>query len=221
MSSVTHHYGTGSNPYYAAVFEVDDRGNYVDTLVYDRADTSDYTAQFGSMAYVNDDEIYIATYWENGLNESPSDAVICLIDKDLNLRGTKRLKADNLKIRIMHCCKTSDGGCLVYGQGYIWKLIPEDFVIPWALNDNTEVSPYHHVYPNPTKDYLNIVLDFDNECDVVICVSDIVGRKCFEHRFGRNRGLLTLDIATLRDGIYYYEMFANGHCIKKEKFIKN
>lgn len=221
MSSVTHHYGASGNPYYAAVFEVDDRGNYVDTLVYDRADTSDYTAQFGSMAYVNDDEIYIATYWENGLNDLPSDAVICLIDKDLNLIGTKRLRADNLKIRIMHCCKTSDGGCLVYGQGYVWKLVPEGFVIPWTLNDYTEVSPSHHAYPNPTYDNINVVLDYNDDHDVIICVSDVEGRKYFERRFGRGRGLLTMDVSKLDNGIYFYEVIANGHCIQKEKFIKN
>ena len=219
MSSVTHHYGGGNNPYYAAVFEVDDKGHYLDTLVYDRADTSDYTAQFGSMAYVSDDEIYIATYWENGLNEQPSDAVVCLIDNKLNLRGTKRLKEDDMKIRIMHCCRTSDGGCLVYGQGYVWKLNPEDFVIPWTYNDNPEVLPHHQAYPNPTNDNLNLYIGYDDQ-NIAVIITDINGHKCFEHRYKQSKGLLTLDVSILEQGLYFYEVVVNGFSTTKERFIK-
>ena len=228
MSSMSHHYGVVENSFYAAVFEVDDRGNYVDTLVYDRADTSDYTAQFGSMAYVSDEIIYIATYWESGQNEQPSDAVICLIDSDLNLKGTKRLKAEDIKIRIMHCQRTSDGGCLVYGQCkksydtemlYVWKLLPEDFVIPWTLNENPEVLPHHEVYPNPTKDCLNLVLDNDDDQRYRVSVTDMRGRKYFEHRFDNVGGLLRLDVSSLENGAYFYEIF-DGRSIQKGKFLK-
>lgn len=228
MSSMSHHYGVVENSFYAAVFEVDDRGNYVDTLVYDRADTSDYTAQFGSMAYVSDEIIYIATYWESGQNEQPSDAVICLIDSDLNLRGTKRLKAEDIKIRIMHCQRTSDGGCLVYGRCkksydtemlYVWKLLPDDFVIPWTLDENPEVLPHHEAYPNPTKDYLNIVLDNADNQRYRVSVTDVRGRKYFERRFEHVGGLLRLDVSSMEDGVYFYEIF-DGRDMQKGKFLK-
>ena len=229
MSSMTHHYGVVENSYYAAVFEVDEVGRYVDTLVYDRADTSDYTAQFGSMAYVSDDVIYIATYWENGENELPSDAVICLIDNDLNLRGTKRLKTDDTKIRIKHCQKTSDGGCLVYGQckkSYdgervcVWKLLPEDFVIPWILGEMPEVLPDHHVYPNPTCDYLNIVLENVDNHGCRVAVSDARGQKCFELKLGAVEGVLSLYVSSLENGVYFVEVIVDGRSVCKEKFIK-
>ena len=230
MSSTTHHQGAGGNSYYAAVFEVDDRGRYVDTLVYDRADTSDYTAQFGSMAYVNNDVIYIATYWENGLNSMPSDAVICLIDNNLNLKGEKRLKIDDTKIRIMHCQKTSDGGCLVYGQCLkdnvggvlcVWKLTPEDFVIPWALNEFPVVAPHLQAYPNPTNDYLNVLLEYAEDKQVRVSVVDLNGRKFFERRFAKGQGLLTLDVSSLESGVYFYEVVVDGQCTQKERFIKD
>ena len=230
MSSMTHHQGVVNNPYYAAVFEVDDRGRYIDTLVYDRVDTSDYTAQFGSMAYVNDDVIYIATYWENGLNMIPNDAVICLIDNELNLKGTKRLRVDDTKIRIMHCQKTSNSGCLIYGQCikdtnegvlYVWKLNPEDFVIPWTLNDNPEVSPHHEAYPNPTSDYLNVPLK-DDDCQfVVVNIMDLGGCKFFERRFTEAAGMLKLDVSILENGVYFYEVVADGRRIQKGRFIKD
>lgn len=228
MSSMTHHHGMVDNAFYAAVFEVDATGNYVDTLVYDRADTSDYTAQFGSMAYVADNCIYIATYWESGENEQPSDAVVCLIDDDLNLKGTKRLKVDDTKIRLMHCQKTSEGGCLVYGQCkesygsemvYVWNLLPEDFVILWTLQESTEVLPHHSAYPNPTSDCLNITLD-NVDCQYVVSVCDVCGRKYFEQRFDKGGGLLTLDVANLEAGMYFYEVTIRGRSTQKGRFMK-
>lgn len=228
MSSMTHPQGIVNESFYAAVFEVDATGHYVDTLVYDRADTSDYTAQFGSMAYVDDSTIFIATYWDSGNNELPSDAVICLIDNDLNLRGTKRLKIDDTKIRIMHCQRTSDGGCLVYGQCKhsfgsemvcIWKLLPDDFVIPWTLTEHPEVLPHHEVYPNPTRDWLNIVLK-DVENQVIVSIFDASGRKYFERRFDKLNAVLTLDVSNLEAGTYFYEVVTDGSSIQKGKFLK-
>ena len=229
MSSMTHHQGGGSSSYYAAVFEVDSQGHYHDTLVYDRADTSDYTAQFGSMAYVNDETIYIATYWENGIDDVSSDAVICLIDKDLNLRGIKKLKIDDTKIRILQCRKTADGGCLVYGQckkNYgsellcVWKLSTEDLLIPYTLNDYPEVLPHHEVYPNPTNDYLNMIIDSENNKFTVI-ISDLKGRKYFERKFDNATGVLSLDLSSLEKGAYIYEIFIGKKCTQNGKFIKN
>lgn len=229
MSSMTHHQGGGIGSYYAAVFEVDNQGRYIDTLVYDRADTSDYTAQFGSMAYVDDETIYIATYWENGDDEMPSDAVICLIDRDLNLRGIKKLKVDDTKIRLMHCQKTSDGGCLVYGRSKksygsellcVWKLSVEDFVIPYTLYEMPGVLRHQEVYPNPTNGILNLIVDYDNQ-DCKVIISDQRGRKFFERKFERPSGVLTLDLSTLEKGVYIYEVFTRKNCTQKGKFIKN
>ena len=230
MTSLTHHYGVMNNSFYAAVFEVDATGNYVDTLVYDRADTSDYTAQFGSMVCIDDDVIYVATYWENQMSEMGNDAVICLIDNDLNLKGTKRLKIEDTKIRIMHCQRTSDGGCLVYGRCnevcgselvYVWKLLPEDFVIIWSIAERPEVLPHHVVYPNPTDKYLNLYLDVGDNQRNSVAIWNSGGRKCFEQKFHGPAGLLTLDLEALDQGVYFYEVFDDRNCIQKGKFIKN
>ena len=229
MSSMTHHHGMVNNNLYTAVFEVDATGHYVDTLVYDRVDTSDYTAQYGSMLYVCDDAIYIATYWDSGNNELPSDAVICLIDNELNLKGIKRLRIDDTKIRIMQCQKSSTGTCLVYGQCketygsemvYVWNLSPDDFVIPWVLGEMPEVLRHQSAYPNPTTDYLNIMLsDSDNNCRVM--VYDMSGRKYFERRFERGGTMLTLDVSNLELGMYCYDVIVDGLSTQKGRFMKN
>lgn len=215
--------------YYAAVFEVDSEGHYVDTLVYDRADTADYTAQFGSMATVDDRTIYVTTYWENGLNEEANDAVILMIDADLNLLGVKRLEVDNVKIRPLHCQVTADGGCLVYGKSkksygndmiLVWKLLPEDFVIPWMLTEMSEVSQNLDVYPNPTSDFLNIILKYNDNQRIRINIRDVKGHKLFEYRFNDCAGLLTLDVSKLDNGMYFYEIFKDGEDIIKGRFVK-
>ncbi len=229
MSSTTFHQGATSEPQYAAVFEVDDRGRYIDTLVYDRPDTADYTAQFGSMAYAGNDDIFIATFCQKGVyGQMTADAVICLIDSDLNLKGTKRLKDDGTLIRILRCCRTSDGGCLVFGQCpnikdrellCVWKLLPEDFILPWTLNDNPEVSPHHEAYPNPTSGYFNVILDNEESQNVVVSITGEDGCKYFERRL-EARGKLTVDVSSLENGAYFYEITTKGRSIRKGKFIK-
>lgn len=227
MASQTNIYNV-YNSYYAAVFEVDSEGHYVDTLVYDRADTADYTAQFGSMAYFDDETIYITTYWENGLNEEPNDVVLLLIDKDLNLLGVKKLICNDVKIRPLHCQVTVDGGCLVYGKSkksygndmiLVWKLLPEDFVIPWTLTELPEVSQPLEVYPNPTSDILNVVLQCADTQSVRVSVSNVEGRKLFERRFSGCNGLLTIDVSSLAGGTYVYEV-RDGGDIRRGEFVK-
>lgn len=228
MASQTSYYNVNDS-YYAAVFEVDNTGHYVDTLVYDRVDTADYTAQFGSMAYFNDETIYVTTYWENGLNENTNDVVVILIDKDLNLLGVKKLVYDDVKTRPLHCQITADGGCLIYGKSkesygnemiLVWKLLPEDFLVPWTIIETPEVLQYLDVFPNPALDLLNIELkQFENQ-GVKVCVSDVEGRKCFEHRFENCAGMLRIDVSTLETGTYLYEVIGNGSNTIKGRFIK-
>lgn len=229
MASQTSYYD-GNDSYYAAVFEVDSEGNYVDTLVYDRVDTADYTAQFGSMAYFNDETIYIVTYWESGLNEEPNDVVVLMIDKNLNLLGVKKLIFDNVKMRPMHCKVTADGGCLVYGKSkksydndviVVWKLLPDDFIVPWTLTELPEVTQHFDAYPNPTTDCLTVVLENSDCKKTRISVSDINGRKCFEHRFDNVEGLLSIDVSILEKGAYVYEVYNDGGKVMKGKFVKN
>lgn len=218
------------NSYYAAVFEVDDTGHYLDTLVYDRADTTDYTAQYGSMAYFNDEVIYITTYWEPGLAGKQNDVVMLMIDKNLNMLGLKRLMVQDAVIRPSHCQITHDGGCLVYGNGakkdgyksyVIWKLLPEDFVVPWTLTELPDVSQHHDAFPNPTSDKLNFILNDTDNQGIKVCISDINGRKYFEHRYEDCDGLLTIDVSKFENGTYVYEMLRDGKSIVKGRFIKN
>ena len=226
MSSITHLYGEGT--YYAAVFEVDINGHYIDTLVYDHADFDDYTAEFGSMAYVNDDTIYVSTYHEAGNDEVQAEANILLIDSELNLLGVKTLECENMKIRIYDTRITADGGCLVYGycktvngpeMVAVWKLMPEDFILPWSVNETLEVSQHHYAFPNPTSDNLNISLGADNQ-RVKVFISDLNGKKYFERNFENKNGLLTIDVSSLEAGIYLYESRTKNKQIQKGKFIK-
>lgn len=229
MSSLTHHYLMMENQFYAAVFEVDPTGHYIDTLVYDRVDTSDYTAQYGSICSVSNDAIYVATYWENGNNDDPNNVVVCMIDDDLNLLGTKRLDYYETKVRVLQCQVTSDGGCVVYGKAVskgayemvvIWKLLPEDFILPWFITENSDELLKDLVYPNPASDCLNFTIeDVGNKVEIVI--RDIYGRILFKQKLYDCRGVFTIDISSFETGTYLYEIVYDGKSTNNGKFIKN
>ena len=128
----------------------------------------------------------------------------------------------------MHCQRTTDGGCLVYGQCKrsfgsemvcVWKLLPDDFVVPWTLTEQPEVLPHQNVYPNPTGDCLNIVLK-DIDSQAVVSIFDATGMKYFERRFDKLNAILTLDVSNFDVGTYFYEVVTGGRSIKKGKFLK-
>lgn len=227
MSSQSYHGGGAS--YCASIFEVDMEGHYIDTLVYNHSNFDDYTALFGSMAYVNDETIYIATYHEAGIADLQSEAYILLIDNDLNLKGVKMIEYEDMKVRIYDIQTTSDGGCLIYGNCKkiggleciaVWKLMPEDFEIQWTVSPMSEASQHYDVFPNPTSDMLNIVLNDDNQ-SVRVSISDLGGRKYFERKMENESGLLEIDVSLLKAGTYFYEVVAGNKQIEKGKFIKN
>ena len=103
---------------------------------------------------------------------------------------------------------------------YVWNLSPDDFVIPWVLGEMPEVLRHQSAYPNPTTDYLNIMLsDSDNNCRVM--VYDMSGRKYFERRFERGGTMLTLDVSNLELGMYCYDVIVDGLSTQKGRFMKN
>ena len=55
----------GINDLHPIVLKMDTDMNILKTLSLERIDTTDYVSQFRSMAYVNQEKIYISTFWQN------------------------------------------------------------------------------------------------------------------------------------------------------------
>lgn len=213
---------------FAAVFKCDTTIALLDTLIYNRVDTADYTPTHRALQYVNDSTIYFTTYRQvfNGPN---NDVVMLLIDKDLNLLGTKTFKYDDRNFNVYHMQKTHDDGCLIYGgcvcEGqnavYIKKLLREDFVVPLAVIENQEECHNFEAFPNPATNVLNIPINSIDSQNVVVSVSDVNGQKMLERKLSvTENSTIRLDVSSFDNGIYFYEVL-NGKNSLKGKFIKD
>ncbi|MCQ2308519.1 MAG: T9SS type A sorting domain-containing protein [Bacteroidales bacterium] len=212
----------------AAVFKCDTTLALLDTLIYNRVDTADYTPSNRALQYVNDSTIYFATYHQAFFGTINS-VVMMLIDKDLNLLGTKCFRYDDRNFNIYHMQKTHDGGCLIYGNCkfgeqnavYIKKLMREDFVVPLSVVENTEVCHGVDVYPNPTTDILNISINDVENQEVVVSVCSISGQKMLERKLSlSDNSTIKIDVSSFENGVYFYDVL-NGKNSLRGKFIKD
>ncbi|WP_162143085.1 T9SS type A sorting domain-containing protein [Pedobacter glucosidilyticus] len=78
------------------------------------------------------------------------------------------------------------------------------------------------VYPNPTKDILNVTLNnFSNQIKQII-ITDITGKIVLEQFAHHDIGKTQINVATLPEGIYILNiMQQDGKQILKQKFIKS
>ncbi len=70
------------------------------------------------------------------------------------------------------------------------------------------------IYPNPTKDELNIS-SIDSLQDAIYTIFDINGRRIMNSRLSQN----TIDVSALNTGNYILRI-VSGNSIKSQKFIK-
>jgi len=71
-----------------------------------------------------------------------------------------------------------------------------------------------HLYPNPFKDYINIVLDNDHLSE--ISISDISGKEVFSKQFSEK--LIKLDLYNLSSGTYILRV-KNQDMITTKKIV--
>ena len=62
-----------------------------------------------------------------------------------------------------------------------------------------------NVYPNPTRDNLNIVYDFLNESKVVMSMSNVLGAEVYYRVIEDKNGTLKLNIEEFRAGVYFIQ----------------
>lgn len=228
MSAMVYDEHSDDDSYFAAVFESDLNIHFKDTLIYNRIDTADYTPFVRAMEYVDDSTIYFVSY-EYNVNGYGNSVVVMLIDKDLNLLGSKKYIYKNGYFNIFHIQKTNDGGCLLYGKRsyleqnaiYVKKVLREDLECNLSVVEVPDKEENVAAYPNPTSDYLNIPVEVAENQSVVLSVTDIEGRKIVERRLAVNgNSTIRLDVSSFNCGIYFYEILNVKNPIKG-KFVKN
>jgi len=189
----------------------------------ERPDTTYYVSQYRSMAYVDENTIYVSTYWHrNSWNEYlPNLATIFLMNEKLELLGRKDFEMEHF-FNVLHVQPTSDKGCVV--QGYvddgkhkktlIFKLSKSDFEIS---ADVLEYDCYDvNVYPNPVSSLLYIDIENLNKKSLSVRIIDELGRRYLDKDVVVDGNVISLDVSTLSNGLYFYQIECD-----KDKCINN
>ncbi|MBR0178309.1 MAG: T9SS type A sorting domain-containing protein [Bacteroidales bacterium] len=185
------------------------------------------------MAYYNDTTIYGAIGCLAGLG-GPATTRICLFDTDKELLGLKTItteESDNYRPGSIF--PTPDGGCIIsvmehyaFGQnhvkGKIIKMRREDFnPIPWSVKEVPQEALKALAFPNPAKDELHIdISGLPENKEHRIQITDALGHVCMSRIIRGEGNLLTVDVSSLKPGVYIYTVFNSEKEIVRNKFVK-
>jgi hypothetical protein len=103
-----------------------------------------------------------------------------------------------------------------------------DSIIILHLTVETGINDYNvnasmTVYPNPTKDVVNVQLTINNEReeDIDIQLFDMVGRLLYVVDTHESLQPTQIDLSHYAQGVYYVKVVSNGKTIAVRKVVKN
>lgn len=214
----------GINDWATFVAKIDTEMNVVKNLNLERIDTTDYVFEFESMEYVNDDRIYVATFWER--KDLPNELNIYLINDDLELLGRKSVVTEDCFFGL-HIHSTKEGGCVVVGKEtipdsenpIIYKFAADEFGIDVNV---INMKPCCETVscPNPVSSVLNINVGYITDEKVRISVIDVLGRRYLDKEIFLAGNMLLLDVSSLESGTYFYVITKDKKTILKNRFVK-
>ncbi len=218
----------GINDLHPIVLKMDTDMNILKTLSLERIDTTDYVSQFRSMAYVNQEKIYISTFWQNMsyFDVQPNTATVFLINDDLEILGRKDFDFGEY-MSILYIQPTYDEGCIIhvmfeyndYTQMVIYKLNIEDFEMVTDIVKNEEDFEVSFS-PNPVSSLLNIDIVDVNDKEVRLAIFDMLGRRCLDRDVYLDGNTLALDVSMLEKGMYFCDMTIDERRVLRKKFVK-
>ena len=218
----------GINDWHPLVLKMDTEMNIQKTLSLERIDTTDYVSQFRSMAYVNQEKIYISTFWQNMsyFEFYPNTATVFLINDDLEILGRKDFDFGEY-MNILYIQPTYDEGCIIhvlfeyddYTQMVIYKLNVDDFEM---LTDIEECEEDFEVRlsPNPASSVLNIDVDDMMDKEANVTIFDMLGRSRMDRDVSLDGNTVTLDVSILEKGMYFCVMTIDERRVLRKKFVK-
>jgi hypothetical protein len=154
---------------------------------------------------VQSDEIYFCYTTYRGSVSGPMQTIICKLDTDLNLRW-KRWYGGANEFHYVHCMEpTSDGGCLLTGDGhpnpshyndpypYVLKITSDGYC---SISENQTLLKPYDCYPNPVEDILQVEYSPDVNPKAVE-LYDLQGRLIStQHNNFKNIGMENLPAGT-------------------------
>ena len=185
--------------------------------------------------FINDSTIFAFSESSAGFGSWNIRQVnVMLVDKYLNLLGRKILRSENVMYFTSTPTAFNDGGCMVLissrnGSNYpgtpfnkyeLMKFRREDIEITWDVVQENSSWSIGSVYPNPSNGIINIAVDEPFTHETRIRIYDIRGEKCLDSAVGKAGNLITLDINTLDNGLYIYQLVSGNRELASGKFVK-
>lgn len=195
-------------------------------------DTTDYPAYINSSAYFNDTCIYVLgfhnyiEFWP----DEPNKMQVYRVDTSLNILDRYEFGGDAY-YRPSGIIATNDGGCLIYGSRYgpendhdedihILKIAPEELITSASSQHALKINDIS-VFPNPTKDILNIEWGLNEIFPSEIIIRNIAGFTVLTQKIKNNPRTINIDCHNLVNGTYTYSIVKNNKILYSGKFIKN
>ncbi len=227
LMSVQSSQTNGVNEWCPLVLKMGRDMHVVEKLSLERCDTTDYVSQYRSMSYVDSNTIYVSTFWHRRELDAmmPNNAVIYLVNEDLDLLGRKELDMQRF-LNVLYIQPTADKGCIVQAyvedcgrkRAVICKLERSDLEI--EVNVQEKLFFDVDVYPNPVSSFLNIDVCSVEGKDVNVEIFDVLGRRYLDKDVFLNGELMTLDVSPLLRGVYFYQIECDGKIRVVNMFIK-
>ena len=170
---------------------------------------------------LGDGALYLCyTEKPQGSAQLPWRTVVCKLDTDLNLIW-QRWYGNGGYAKITECSLTSDGGCILIGEGrdngsycpYVVKITPEGYS---AIDEEAgaELRPYAF-YPNPVGDILHMEFSPDVK-PVQVELYDLQGRLLRT----QNNGFESIDMDNLPTGTYTLRVTLDDGMSYGDKVVK-
>jgi hypothetical protein len=98
----------------------------------------------------------------------------------------------------------------------------EDFnPIPCSVKEVPQEALQASAFPNPAKDELNIdISGLPDNKQHRIQITDAIGHVCMNRIIRGNGNLLTVDVSSLKPGVYICTIFNSENEIVRNKFVK-
>lgn len=214
--------------YCPLVLKVDYEMNIIDSIMFERYDITDYVSQYNSVAYVDENTIYVSVFEMKDMygTDDSNAALVYLMNDNIEILGKQSIELDCF-MNAMCIQPTFDGGCIV--QAYrneesdkvavLYKFNVDDFyndII--AENDTKEIV--FECYPNPTSSFLNI--NIKDKCGekIMMTIYDISGRRCVDISRVIYDNNVSIDLSTLEKGIYCCSMTDECNKVVTKIFVK-
>ncbi|HPO62442.1 MAG TPA: T9SS type A sorting domain-containing protein [Candidatus Kapabacteria bacterium] len=124
---------------------------------------------------------------------------------------------------------------LSYNTIYYWRVraINYDYYTAWSdiytfktktnsgIEDNLLTTNMFTFFPNPAKDYLNIICNFTNDNLINLRIIDLLGNQLFNKNINIENNKISLPIEFLNSGLYILMLNIDNHIYAKKLIINN